>query len=124
MKKKLSAREEFRAFGLDEIEKLCLLIVVSNPKLEQDLKIRISELGGRVLLSRSVKGVAHRPILEVLGLIRSDDIAMFAFAREQDSAEIVETIGREFEFRLPGNGRIFACPVDGYLGAKGPLVED
>lgn len=123
MKKKLRIRDEFKIFKLTDIEKLCLIVLVVKPKYEQDLKIRISELGGRVLLSRAAQGISRRPFLEMLGIESKNFVAMFAFSRSEDAKEIVETIGDEFDFKTPGKGKIFACPVDGYLGAKGPLVE-
>ena len=119
----MKPRDQFLTYKLSDINKLSLIIWICKPKMEHDLKMRLGILGGRVLLSRPAKGVSRKPILEVLGLVSVDVQIIFSIARSEDAQNIINTIGTEFEFSKPGNGKAFAIDIDGYLGGKGPLVE-
>ena len=119
----MKERDNFLTFRLSDVNELCLILFVAKPKIEHDLKMRLGTLGARVLMSHPAKGVSRKPILEILGMVSVDMQAIFAIARKEDAEQIIEKIAVEFDFDEPGNGKAFAVDIDGYLGAKGPLVE-
>ena len=119
----MKQRNDFLAFKLSEVNDLSLIIWICKIKLEQDLKIRLGEFGCRVLLSTTAKGVSRKPILEILGLVSQDVQIIFSIARKQDVDSIINSVASQFDFSKPGNGKAFAVDIDGYLGAKGLLVE-
>lgn len=119
----MKPRDDFKTYKLSEINELSLLMLICKPKMEHDIKMRLGFCGGRVLLSLPAKGVSRKPILEILGVISVDMQVIFSVVRREDASSIMEKIGTEFELSKPGNGKAFLIDVDGYLGAKGPMVE-
>ena len=123
MEKKKNRRKRFKSFKLSDIESLSLLIWSCRTKDATDLKRRIGEEGGRVLLSRIARGISRRPIFSVLGVVSDEREAIFAICRAGDSETIIDKLAMEFGFDRPGNGKAFAVPIDGFLGAKGLFME-
>jgi len=123
MERKKIRRKRFKTFRLSDIEELDFLIWTCRPKVAPDLKRRICEEGGRVVLSMDARGVSRRPLLQVLGVVSDDREAIFAICRSEDAGIIIEKLGMEFGFDKPGNGKAFAVPVDGFLGGKGLFME-
>ena len=116
-------QKKFKSFKVSDIEDIELVIWSVKPKMATDLKTRISEEGGRILLSREGHGVSRRPMLEMLGVVSREMEVIFAICRKQDAEGIIDKLAMEFKFDKPGNGKAFSIAIDGYLGAKGPFVE-
>ena len=123
MERKSIKTKRFKTFKLSDIERLDLQIWVCKPKAASDLKRRIGEEGGRVLLSCEAFGVSRRPFLSALGVVSDEREVVFALCRSEDSESMINKLGMEFMFDKPGKGKAFAVSVDGFLGGKGLFME-
>lgn len=123
LSKKANSRKLFKVWQLSEIDKLAFVVFIVKPEIQNDVKMRVSVLGGRVLSAVDATGVPRKPLLQVLGFVSVDSFVIFCIARKEDASNLIEAISAEFNLTKPGNGKAFVVDIDGYLGGKGPLCE-
>lgn len=114
---------KFKIFKLSDVDKISIMVFIANPEINEDLKMKVNILGGRVLSSVKAEGVPRRPILKVLGFESVESFVTFSIARKEDAQNILEKIVTEFNFAKPGTGKAFIIETNGYLGGRGPLCE-
>lgn len=113
--------KNFISHELDDINEVKLMMFVVEPKLEMPVKLRIGSLGGRVLSVERARGISGRQVISL-----AEETAQFfilATARSEDAKNIMLAISIEYNFHLPNTGLAWIVDVEGYMGAKGILIE-
>lgn len=121
LNKNKTPKKKFKAFDLSEINELKLIIFFVEEYLELPVKLKIGELGGRIVSIKKGRGIPENE--NTLISEEHNGYVIIATARSEDAKNIVLAVATEFNFHLPHTGRGFIVDVDGYMGAKGILAE-
>lgn len=120
MKKKKFVKK-FVSHDIDDIDELKIIMFVVEPKLEVPVKLRIGSLGGRVLSVERARGISGRQVISLAE--ETNQFFILATARSEDAKNIMLAISIEYNFHLPNTGIAWIVDVEGYMGAKGALID-
>ena len=113
--------KRFISYDLSDIDEVKMMVFIVSPELEKSVKESIGALGGRVLSVEKGTGIARNRSF-VFGE-EYESYVIFAVARKQDADNINVAIAIEHNFDQPNTGLGFVIDVEGYMGAKGILIE-
>ena len=120
---KLKVKNAPKKPKLSEINELSLSVFILKKENADRLRLKINELGAKVLSEVRGVGVSRNSLFDTLKFGTDDVVVFFTTIRVEDVRDYMQTITEEFSLSVPGNGKGFTIDIDGYLGAKALFIE-
>ena len=116
------SKQYTRKLKLSEIQEIALYLVVVKREFEQHAIDAIKDNRGTVISRSRGKGVSRTGLLSGIGAGLSDVVCIFAIARTEEIQNLALEVARVLDLEKPGVGKAMVIDVDGYMGAKAPMV--
>lgn len=98
------------------MQKLKLLIIITNRENEDAIITSLDAYGGVVVNSTYCKGTAKSEIMSILGIGETEKTLIIMSAPEDNVPAIYAVLKTEYQFSVPNHGIAFTVPISAVGG--------